>query len=118
MSRLTLDGGESFVAIRSFVARDDGRLIAAVLCGHDGRRGYVTHLAVDPEARGRGVGRELVERCLAALRRDRIEKCHLFVFADNADARSFWRGVGWTERGELAVFSRFLADDRDGEDDP
>lgn len=92
----------------SFVARDEGRLVGAVLCGHDGRRGYITHLAVATEARRRGLGRELVERCLAALRRCRIEKCHLFVFADNADAQSFWKTTGWTARTELRVLSRFV----------
>ena len=98
----------------SFVARQDDRLVGVVLCGHDGRRGYITHLAVDREARGSGLGRELVGRCLEALRRDRIEKCHLFVFTDNVDARAFWKATGWTERVELSLFSKSL--DR-GKDD-
>lgn len=50
-----------------------------------------------------------------ALRGERIEKCHLFVFADNTDARSFWKAVGWTDRGDLRVLSRFTVDN---EDDP
>jgi ribosomal protein S18 acetylase RimI-like enzyme len=91
----------------SFVAADGDRLIGAVLCGHDGRRGYITHLAVTRDARLRGVGRGLVERCLAALQSRGIAKCHLFVFTDNTDAQLFWRAVGWTERAELGVFSRF-----------
>jgi len=91
----------------SVVAFDEDRLVGGVLCGHDGRRGYITHLAVVADARGRGLGRKLVERCLAALRRCRIEKCHIFVFADNADAREFWNASGWTERTELRVLSRF-----------
>jgi ribosomal protein S18 acetylase RimI-like enzyme len=94
----------------SFVAREEGRLVGAVLCGHDGRRGYITHLAVAPDARRQGLARELVERCLGALGREGIGKCHLFVFTDNADARSFWKATGWTERTELRVFSRFIAD--------
>lgn len=98
----------------SFVARDGDRLIGAVLCGHDGRRGYITHVAVAPEARELGIGRELVDRCLTALGRDGIGKCHLFVFAENAAAQSFWRAIGWTEREELRVFSRFIRDATDG----
>jgi ribosomal protein S18 acetylase RimI-like enzyme len=97
----------------SFVALDGDRLVGAVLCGHDGRRGYVTHLAVAPEARRGGLGRELVERCLAALRREGIQKCHLFVFADNESAQAFWTAAGWSERPELRVFSRFIVDERD-----
>ena len=44
----------------SLIARDGTRLVAAVLCGHDGRRGYLNHLAVLPEYRGRGLGRQMV----------------------------------------------------------
>jgi ribosomal protein S18 acetylase RimI-like enzyme len=47
----------------SLVAEEAGGIVGAVLCGHDGRRGYVHHLAVDKECRGRGIGRALVERC-------------------------------------------------------
>lgn len=92
----------------SFVACQGDRLVGVVLCGHDGRRGYITHLAVDREAQGTGLGRELVDRCLEALRRDRIQKCHLFVFTDNDGARAFWKATGWTERVELTLFSKSL----------
>jgi N-acetylglutamate synthase len=52
----------------SFVARDGGRLVGAVLAGTDGRRGYLQHLAVAPSHRGRGLGRGLAERAMLALR--------------------------------------------------
>src|SRR4051794_22337560 len=53
----------------SFVARDGKFLVGAVLCGHDGRRGYLHHLAVAPTHRRKGLGTKLVERCLAELQR-------------------------------------------------
>ena len=68
------EGVERFLARNpgcSFVAReDDGRLIGSILCGHDGRRGHIYHTAVAEEARGRGVGRLLVNCALEALHRD------------------------------------------------
>jgi putative acetyltransferase len=94
----------------SFVAREDERLVGAVLCGHDGRRGYVHHLAVTPSVRGRGLGRALVARCFAALRVEGIRKCHLFVFRANAEAARFWRRTGWDERTDLYIFSRETPD--------
>lgn len=90
----------------SFVARCDGALTGAVLCGHDGRRGYLHHLAVAPAWRGQGIGRGLVDGCLQALRSAGIRKCHLFVFNANPAAFSFWRHIGWTPRADLAVVSR------------
>ena len=79
----------------SFVARDAGRLVGAVLCGSDGRRGYLHHLAVAPASRRMGVATALVRRCLDSLAAMRIAKCNLFVFADNDDAMAFWKGIGW-----------------------
>ena len=55
----------------SFTARKDGTLLGAVLCGHDGRRGYLQHLAVAPDARHKGIGRTLVDHCLARTGRRR-----------------------------------------------
>ena len=91
----------------SFVAHGGKHLVGAVLCGHDARRGYIHHLAVSKPHRRQGLGRALVERCLTALRQDGIDKCHIFVFADNQDTIAFWKSIGWTQRVELVVMSQY-----------
>ncbi len=93
----------------SYVAVDGGKIIGAALCGHDGRRGYIHHLAVEQERRRQGLGRSLVGRCMYALMRIGISKCHLFVFGDNKNAIGFWNKVGWSERVELMMMSQQLA---------
>lgn len=90
----------------SLIARCEGELVAAVLCGHDGRRGYLHHLAVAPAFRRRGLGSALVQECLARLAAAGIEKCNLFVYADNDEGARFWTSHGWTERAELKVLSK------------
>ena len=90
----------------SFVARENGALVGAVLCGHDGRRGYLHHLAVAAGHRGRGLGAALAEKCLAALGAMGIARCHAFVFADNEAGQEFWRAIGWTGRVELKLVSK------------
>ena len=90
----------------SFVARVEGRLVGAVLCGTDGRRGYLHHLAVHPDFRRQGIGQALAERCLAELKAQGINKCHLFVFAGNADGRAFWERTGWKQRTDLEIMSK------------
>jgi len=90
----------------SFVAREDGHLIGAVLAGHDGRRGYLHHLVVRADRRGKGVGQALAERSLTALRSVGIEKCHLFVYDTNSGGLEFWRKSGWVERFELVIMSK------------
>jgi len=87
----------------SFVAEDDGRIIGAVLCGHDGRRGYLHHLAVAKRHRKRGIGRQLVAACLEKLRKAGIQKCNIFIFASNTAGMKFWAHTGWKLRTELRV---------------
>ena len=89
----------------SFVARDNALLVGTVLCGHDGRRGYIDQLAVRKSHRRQGIGKGLVSRCLYNLMRIGIHKCHLFVLEDNQDAIAFWKNLGWAERVELATMS-------------
>ncbi|WFF41787.1 GNAT family N-acetyltransferase [Salinicola endophyticus] len=98
----------------SFVARWPGRagIVGCAMSGHDGRRGYLQHVMVDPECRGLGLGRRLTERCLQALLAAGIEKVHLDTLADNADAHRFWTHLGWSNRNaEIVRFSRLLVDD-------
>ncbi len=89
----------------SFVARDEGRLVGAVLTGTDGRRGYLQHLAVATSHRRRGVGRALAERAVEALRALGIAKCHLMVREENAEARAFWERLGWKARADVTLMS-------------
>jgi ribosomal protein S18 acetylase RimI-like enzyme len=89
----------------SFVATDAGRVVATILCGHDGRRGLIHHLMVAPSHRRRGLARALVKRALAALDEAQIQKCHLLVFRDNTEGLAFWHGIGAEERPLLALFS-------------
>jgi len=96
----------------SFVARCGTEVIGAVLCGHDGRRGYLHHLAVARAFRKQGLGSALVQACLERLAALGIPKCNLFLFADNADGEAFWRHTGWATRADLAVMQRALPPER------
>jgi putative acetyltransferase len=93
----------------SFLALDGPVVVGVVLGGHDGRRGYVHHLAVDDDHRRQGIGRQLVERCLQALEAEGIQKCHLFIFHENEGGIAFWQAQGWTLRQDILVMSKHLA---------
>ncbi len=81
----------------SRVAEENGTLAGAVLCGHDGRRGFIYHLAVAAEFRGRGVGQKLLADALAGLRAAGIPRVIILVAGDNASGREFWLRQGWEE---------------------
>ncbi|MDJ0756402.1 MAG: GNAT family N-acetyltransferase [Ardenticatenaceae bacterium] len=92
----------------SFVALINGQIVGAILCGHDGRRGYIHHLAVHPNCRRQGVARQLVDHGLTALSAAGIQKCHLFIFNDNSEGILFWKSVGWIYRSDIHVMSKTI----------
>jgi len=83
-------------------------LAGAVLCCHDGRRGYLYHLAVAEKFRRRGIARAIVDHCLQLLTRAGIQRCTIFLVADNTSGRDFWLSNGWRERTDLVAFARDL----------
>jgi N-acetylglutamate synthase len=80
------------------VALAEGKIVGAALCGHDGRRGYLNHLAVAAPYRKQGLGKRLVEHCLTHLSGAGISKCNLFVLPDNGAGRAFWRRMQFHEK--------------------
>ena len=92
----------------SYICKIKDRIIGTILCGHDGRRGYVYHVTVAKEYRGKGIGKGLVEKSLERLKAEGIQKCHLFVFADNVTGNAFWASTGWSKREDIFVYSKSI----------
>ncbi|HUE73958.1 MAG TPA: GNAT family N-acetyltransferase [Pirellulaceae bacterium] len=92
----------------SFCVRAGGQLIGAVFCGHDGHRGFLYHLAVEPAYRQQGIARLLVDRCLARLAEEGIRRVSIHLFTDNDGGAAFWRQTGWRARPNVLVMSKDL----------
>jgi ribosomal protein S18 acetylase RimI-like enzyme len=89
----------------SFAAIVDGKLAGTSFCGQDGRRGYLYHLAVDPNSRRQGLGKLLAQASLNALKSAGIQKCHIFVYHNNENGKAFWQSFGWKLRPEIDLLS-------------
>ena len=93
-----------------FVAEEQGCVIGAILTGHDGRRGYISHTAVSPDHQRQGIGTQLVDAALNALKAQGINKVNLVAFARNEAGNAFWEKMGFTQRPDLVYRNRTLAD--------
>ncbi len=92
----------------SVVAVADGRVVGAILCGHDGRRGCLYHVCVREEYRMHGIGRAMVVACMNALKKEEISKVSLIAFTANDVGNAFWKRIGWTKREDLNYYDFVL----------
>lgn len=92
-----------------FVARENGNLIGVILSGHDGRRAFLHHMAVDVSYRNKGIGRSLVESALDALREEGINKVAFVVFKKNNTGNAFWEKLGFDERTDLVYRNKVIS---------
>lgn len=88
----------------SVVAEVDGKIVGAILCGHDGRRGCLYHVCVDEQYRMRGIGKAMVVFAMEALKKEQINKVSLIAFTKNDIGNAFWKGIGWTRREDLNYY--------------
>ena len=88
----------------SVVAVKDGKVVGAILCGHDGRRGCFYHVCVDENYRRRGIGKTMVVHAMEELRKEKINKVSLIAFAKNDIGNAFWNQIGWTKREDLNYY--------------
>ena len=88
----------------SVVAEKDGKIVGAILCGHDGRRGCLYHVCVDPDYRLQGIGKSMVVFCMEALQEEKISKVSLIAFRTNDAGNAFWNEIGWKRRDDLNYY--------------
>lgn len=74
----------------SFVAIVEGKIVGAILAGHDGRRGFIQHIAVLQEYRKHGIASVLVDKAMKALEAEGIHKTALLAFKKNELGNAFW----------------------------
>ena len=89
----------------SFVAEIDGKLSGTVMCGFDGRRGYIYHLAVAETQKRKGIGTALTKIALAKLKDAGAEKVHLMIFVENECAKAFYDKLGFQNRDDITLMS-------------
>ena len=112
---LDIAEGDDRETVRRFLKRNRGlsrvasagsTIVGAVLCGHDGRRGYIYHLAVDPAYQDLRIGRRLAAECLERLKGEEVERVNILVAHDNPRGREFWKCCGWEEHEGAVAMGR------------
>ncbi|MDD6102472.1 MAG: GNAT family N-acetyltransferase [Clostridiales bacterium] len=101
------EGVERFIRrnpTTSVVATVDDKIIGAILCGHDGRRGCFYHVCVHESFRKHGIGKAMATACMRALQLEGINKVNLIAFKSNQIGNHFWTGAGWTLREDLNYY--------------
>ena len=87
-----------------------GSVLGSVMAGYDGHRGWVNYLTVDPDARGRGIGRALMAHAERGLLDLGCPKVNLQVRATNAAAIGFYRRLGYLDDDVVSLGKRLLRD--------
>ena len=88
----------------SVVDVEEGKIVGAILSGHDGRRGCLYHVCVDEAWRNRGIARNMVTAALAALKEEGINKINIIAFRNNRLGNGFWTKLGWTMRQDVNYY--------------
>lgn len=88
----------------SVVAVSDGKIVGAILCGHDGRRGCLYHVCVHEDYRKHGIGKSMAVACMRALQAEQINKVNIVAFKSNELGNHFWKEEGWNFRDDLNYY--------------
>ena len=83
------------------VAEDSGRIVGSILCGHDGRKGCMYHVCVDPDYRRRGIGKSMVSFALERLKEEKINDVSIIAFSKNDVGNLFWNRLGWEMQSNI-----------------
>ncbi len=92
----------------SVVAVQNGRVVGAILCGHDGRTGCFYHVCVAKDYRKRGIGYQMARFAMKALKKEGISKVHLIAFQSNEVGNAFWQNLEWSERRDVNYYDFVL----------
>ena len=89
------------------IGRDGNAIVATAMVGHEGHRGWVYYVAVDPDRQGKGFGRAIMTAAEDWLRATGIEKLQLLVRPGNTQVKAFYESLGYGEQPRI-MFAKWL----------
>lgn len=92
------------------MAKENEKTVGVIMSGHDGRRGYIHHTAVDISERKKGIGTALVDVTMEALSHEGINKVAFVVFSKNETGNLFWEKRGFEERKDLIYRNKAIVE--------
>lgn len=95
----------------SFVAEENNRIVGSLLCGHDGRRACFYHVCVEEAYRKQGLGTQMAQAAIEALKVEGINKVNLMAFVTNEVGNQFWKQKGWKYRDDINIYEMDLNKD-------
>lgn len=95
-----------------FVAEADGQIIGTVFGSHDGRKGWINRLAVDPRYRRQGLAQQLVQRAEEALACEGLRIIAALIEAPNVPSLALFKRLDYEERRDIVYFRKFLQERR------
>ena len=94
----------------SFVCRINNEMVGTILCGHDGRKGFIYHTVVNKEYRNMGIGKKLVSSSIDSLRQEDITKVAVLINSNNDLGNRFWELEGFSFEKDL-IYRLFPLDE-------
>ena len=88
----------------SFLAMKDGNIVGSILCGIDGKRAYIYHMAIKSEYRNQQIGTRLVSMVQEKAKEFGVSKCSFVIFKDNYSGEQFWKSLGAVKRTDLDYY--------------
>ena len=90
----------------------NGKIVAAVMAGYDGHRGWINYLAVSPEHQKKGFGRQMMDEAEQLLWAEGCPKINLQVRTANAEVLAFYRAVGFVQDEVVSLGKRLERDEK------
>ena len=87
------------------IGKENEKVIAVVMGAFDGRRGYVHHLAIDPDYQKKKYGKMMMDELIEKFHIKNVHKVHLFIEKNNKEVVDFYRKLGWKVRDDLIMMS-------------
>lgn len=92
------------------VGETNGIVMASIMCGYEGHRGWVNYLAVHPEFQRGGCGRALMQAAEGALLALGCPKVNLQIRTSNESAIAFYRRIGYVQDEAISLGRRLIPD--------
>lgn len=98
----------------SYICKSDpgNEVVGAILAGHDGRHGYIYHLAVKKDHRRKGIASKLVDLSKAALQKEGLLRINIGISTGSTEAESFWKKCAWRKLENLDMYSMSITDSK------